>query len=1560
MNILSAKLRVFPLLGILTLCAARAADYPAAVLSDGPLAYYRFGEASPPDIAVNQGSLGPAGNATHGPGVLHRVSGALAGDNNAAAGYAGAAHTFVAFNPLLNPPSGSPFTVEYWARPSFEVEDTSGPCPLFNCVSSGNRSGWAFFQRAPANGWNCRFYSGSGSSVGIDLLGGTNAAGGWSHIVVVWTGSAASLYLNGTLVDGPKSGVYKASTSATFSIGAYDNGYENPFNGAIDEVAIYTNALTADEILAHYQNATNASRLDSYESLVLAQNPVEYLRLDESDPKVDTAINLGTAGEAADGLHFPGLVHQVPGALAGSDDTAAEYSAIDSNSTDGGVPTIIPYNAALNPAGSFTVEAWLKPALPTASNQQCPLYNRITADGTFTNREGWDVFQQPSGWRFRMFNGNQSQTAFNVTAGPLIIGNWQHLVAVYDASVPSLTVYVNGVPSPAGAPLEGTYAPNSSAPFAIGGFPPYSNGYYENPFTGAIDEVALYSTNLSAAQVLAHFQNGTNAARSVLYETLIAADHPVAYYRLNEPARNTAANFGSLGAAAEGTYAAADFSGYSSQSSLGSGPQAPAFSGFESTNADEDFDGYSGYVELGNPGGLNFGGLVTLEAWVQPSAFPGSEAYILAHGGNDTFLAETALRIENNFYQILSHNGVDHKAQYPIPVEDLGQGQWVHLAGTWDGSRWNLYRNGVLVAAAEDSTGALPVDNANWAIGARGRWKYATGLDRLFAGGIDEAAIYSYALSPERIAAHYVAGAFGANTLPVFSRQPVSGVTVFPGASPTFGAAAIGYPLPRYQWRINGTNVIAGATNAAYTVTNAQLADSGMTLSCSASNLFGLTNSTSAVLTVIPPPAQPYPAAVLADSPAGYWRLDEGPDNGMGNNGMPANDYRGGHNGRYNAALLQTMGYNPVADPDTAAEFGMLSYGDSFVTDIQDLTFAAPSNTSAAFSVEAWVEGYGQYSDAGIVAKGYGGGGEQFALDTGGVGYAFRFFVRDAGGGAHAASGAVAPDGCWHHLVGVCDEPNGIVALYVDGMPAGTAAILPTGGLLASSSPVSIGSRQTGAGTSFFNQFSGSIDEVALYSHALSASQVLNHFYAAQYPPSIILEPNDLTVNEGTTAIFCSQAYGAPSLGYQWYDVTGGDPGIPISGQTCSNLVLSGVAASQSFHFYRVVVTNAYGAAVSPPLMMPPVRLEVRSGLPFLISDLAPQVAVYSGRTASLSVIAGGTEPFSYTWRRNGVEMADGGRITGTHRNWLTIAGAQAGDSAGYQLLVSNRHGFTNSVLGSVRVQSVPALNTNGAGWTVNSSPTGRASIDSNKLSLTVGQGSTAASAFYDYPMYIGAFSASFTYQAAPTNGADGMAFCLQNDPGGAMALGGGGGRLGYSGISPSAAILFNIYAPNTVGLALGTNGAVPGAGGYGVALPVSIAGGNPIGVAMRYSGSALRLTLTDSITAASFSTNIAVNFPAILGTNTAFVGFTGADGGISSTQNVTDFTYIPLPMLAVEPTSTNTLLVTWPTSVGGFDLESTTNLSTGEWLVIPVAEASSVVIPHTGSSTFYRLHLAP
>lgn len=241
--------------------------------------------ASAATTSMNSGSLGAAADGVNSDGVVLGVPGPLAAGGDVAAGYSGGERTSIPYLASLNPSSDSPFTIEFWARPSASDGDDA---PLSNRWATGDRSGWVFFQRGESEGWNFRMYNGEGGGLAWDLTGGTSTLDAYSHVVVTWTGSAAVLYVNGMLADDTNApgatGIYNpnsAINSPVFSIGANADG-GSPSNAFIDEVAFYPSALTADQIAAHYSAAgspvAGSPVAGFYSALVLADGASLYLQ----------------------------------------------------------------------------------------------------------------------------------------------------------------------------------------------------------------------------------------------------------------------------------------------------------------------------------------------------------------------------------------------------------------------------------------------------------------------------------------------------------------------------------------------------------------------------------------------------------------------------------------------------------------------------------------------------------------------------------------------------------------------------------------------------------------------------------------------------------------------------------------------------------------------------------------------------------------------------------------------------------------------------------------------------------------------------------------------------------------------------------------------------------------------------------------------------------------------------------------------------------------------------------------------------------------------------------
>jgi len=472
---------------------------------------------------------------------------------------------------------------------------------------------------------------------------------------------------------------------------------------------------------------------------------------------------------------------------------------------------------------------------------------------------------------------------------------------------------------------------------------------------------------------------------------------------------------------------------------------------------------------------------------------------------------------------------------------------------------------------------------------------------------------------------------------PNIVQQSLPDIRVFAGASPVLQIAATGAQPIQYQWSVGGTP-IPGATNSSYTITNIQ---TGGTYTCSVANFVGPASPgfNPVTVTVLADPAAPYPQAVLSSGPIAYYRLNENPDDGAGNNGVTAFDNAGGYNGVYSNTVLAQSGYNVYSDPGNYAPFfGLIPLqgpNNDMVGNVpQLLNFSTPNGSNAEFSIEAWINNVSGNNANCIVGLGYGNGGEQFVLDTGsGSQGDLRFFVRNAAGTTASASAGFSPaDSQWHHVVAVCDESNGVVRLYWDGNQVASGTIATKSGILNSSMPMTIGARESGNSNpvNYDNQFLGLIDEVAIYNRPLSPAEIQSHYYASGIAPVITtVTPQTLSTNKNSTVSFVATTLGTAPLNYQWYDPSS----TPIPNQTNATLTLANVQVAQS-GTYSLTVNNLYGSATTN------VSLTVNEGAAVIATDLTPtDLTVYTGSQVTYSIVASGTPPFEYQWYQNGLAI---------------------------------------------------------------------------------------------------------------------------------------------------------------------------------------------------------------------------------------------------------------------------------------------------------------------------------
>ncbi|MCX6924019.1 MAG: protein kinase, partial [Verrucomicrobia bacterium] len=182
------------------------------------------------------------------------------------------------------------------------------------------------------------------------------------------------------------------------------------------------------------------------------------------------------------------------------------------NGTDSYV--LVPSSANLNPTGSFSIEAWVYP-------QQNPpegavLVTKWGDTGEFENQRSFTLSLLPG----RALNFGISDSdhqwdgafqAFPTDPGAVTAQAWNHVAAVYDQSSGTRRIFVNGeqVKSRTDTPIT---ICSGEAPLTLGAHS-RGGGQIIGHFSGLLDEVSLYHRALSAEEIQAIYNAGSQGKR---------------------------------------------------------------------------------------------------------------------------------------------------------------------------------------------------------------------------------------------------------------------------------------------------------------------------------------------------------------------------------------------------------------------------------------------------------------------------------------------------------------------------------------------------------------------------------------------------------------------------------------------------------------------------------------------------------------------------------------------------------------------------------------------------------------------------------------------------------------------------------------------------------------------------------------------------------------------------------------------------------------------------------------------------------------------------------------
>jgi hypothetical protein len=235
-----------------------------------------------------------------------------------------------------------------------------------------------------------------------------------------------------------------------------------------------------------------------------------------------------------------------------------------------------------------------------------------------------------------------------------------------------------------------------------------------------------------------------------------------------------------------------------------------------------------------------------------------------------------------------------------------------------------------------------------------------------------------------------------------------------------------------------------------------------------------------------PPPqgASAYRAAVLADGPIGYWRLDE-------THGVRAYDQSAtGSHGTIEAVVALQQ---PGATGDGDAAMQLNGTGRIFVPDNPSLqvksgnltleAFVKPSQIKAGLSI--------------ILCKGRAGIQTEYCLGLLAGRVAYQSVAEQ-----YVSSSEPLPVDRWSHIA-ITIAGNATGRFYVNGVAAGTFSTTSNHLVTAAELPVCIGAEAAMTDGWFF----GAIDEAAIYNHTLTAERLGQHVEAAAQKAAATTRP---------------------------------------------------------------------------------------------------------------------------------------------------------------------------------------------------------------------------------------------------------------------------------------------------------------------------------------------------------------------------------------------------------------------------------------------------------------------
>ena len=328
------------------------------------------------------------------------------------------------------------------------------------------------------------------------------------------------------------------------------------------------------------------------------------------------------------------------------------------------------------------------------------------------------------------------------------------------------------------------------------------------------------------------------------YPAQVLANHPLAYYRLDEaPGALTAYDYVGGFNAEYTNVVTGDVPNPGPYAPLSDPNEASALFGYGNVPDNNYAGNVPGYLNFAEPNGSN--AEFSVEAWIFNTGSGDNDCIVgMGYGGGgEQFVLDDGASTSGALrFFVRNSAGTVSSANSTNVVEN--DGNWHHVVAVCDEAGGNvyLYLDGTRVANATITPGSgLMEMTTPLTIGARESADNSPAdYDAQYNGYIDDVAIYNKALTPAQIRTDYNAVGF----VPLNVQVLPSSWTTNSGASATFTATVGSGTQPfSYQWYDINNNPISGQTNAILVLSNLQSTESG-TYTVTVANQYASANGT--------------------------------------------------------------------------------------------------------------------------------------------------------------------------------------------------------------------------------------------------------------------------------------------------------------------------------------------------------------------------------------------------------------------------------------------------------------------------------------------------------------------------------------------------------------------------------------------------------------------------------------------------------------------------------------------------------------------------------------------